>query len=147
MIAADIVAAPALLGLKITAEEPPLSVVSLTASDPAGAAAGADRVVEVVLAVVVVLEDWFADAWGMMTSPPLDALQCTVVPGTGDPSSITFTDITAVWLVRILAGPPVIPSSLGYGRKVTGSEEIENPRAEIVSVVDPGTAGAIGSRA
>lgn len=48
-----------------------------------------------------------------MTSPPLETFQSMGVPTSGAPSSARLTDITALWFVKIAAGPPVIVSTLG----------------------------------
>ena len=90
----------------------------MTAGAPEGVTGVVDAVDFAVLlvadvALVVELVDEFEGCGVDMISPPLDAFQYTGAPARGDPSSAMLTDMTDDWVVKIVAGPPVIVSTLG----------------------------------
>lgn len=134
---------PGLLGLKIIEDDPVLSVLSSTVGNPVGLAVEVDLVdVEELAKVLVVMLELVEGGVATM-SPPLEAFQWTGVPWRGAPSSIVFTEIMAVWLVKIFGGPPLIVSTRGYGRKVMGMDATARPGVEMVRMVAPGNAGVM----
>jgi hypothetical protein len=107
---------PVCVGWKIATDEPAVSVVSLTAGTPVGWTAIVDLASFVLVAdpvLVVVVVDEFVGFGVAITSPPLEAFQSTAMPARGEPSRATFTEMTDVSFVKMLAGPPVIVAPPG----------------------------------